>query len=742
MKKITRIFLLIAAMVAWGAAFSDVNAAQQYCHKTISSGTNTIYLSCETPSTGNYRITIESDVAMANLSSGCYCNINGVGGNQLINLAGYKRSSDGKKITIDIPSSSAPNLYTPLYVLMPGEVNFGTWPNDIDWTGTCTASSDVTKPVMGTATVVGSPTFNSVALNLTATDDVTSPVINYIANDATNSITNKALVTDASGNVTVTGLAASTSYNLTITAKDAAGNVSANSASISFATPAMPILTTSATAPTAPSTNVMSIFSNAYTGSAAVTNLNLNPGWGQATVQSTIKIGSDDILKYSNFNYQGTTFDHIYPVSTNMKYFHIDIWTAEETSVAVYPICWTGAANEAEKFKTIALTSADYGTWKSYDIPLTDFTSQGLTMKDVYQLKLVGSGGKTVYFDNIYFWTDVTPTLTVSTAALTVAQPAASSNTFDITTASGWTVASDQTWLTPSSTSGTGNATITLTAATANTAYAPRTANVTITGSGATKTIVVTQNPLLPASAPAPTVLASKVKSIYSDAYTPAVTVTEFSNWWDMNFSDCTFASGDNGKKVVTTEAGNCGSPTFVGTPLDVSGMTYLHVDVFPLSTMDIGLQFVTITATTANWVSLGTLTANQWNSKDIPLTLFTNAVKTDLKQVGFVTTGSFGTFYMDNLYFYKDAATGISNPVSDKGISCYPNPVKDQLNVSAKTEINQVIIRNLLGQSVKSILMNGLTRTIDLSDITSGNYFVTVKLANGQLSTQKILKL
>jgi len=37
---------------------------------------------------------------------------------------------------------------------------------------------------------------------------------------------------------------------------------------------------------------------------------------------------------------------------------------------------------------------------------------------------------------------------------------------------------------------------------------------------------------------------------------------------------------------------------------------------------------------------------------------------------------------------------------------------------------------------------MNDLTKTIDLSNVASGNYFVTVKLANGQLSTQKIVKM
>ncbi|HEY6913528.1 MAG TPA: hypothetical protein VI413_02540, partial [Paludibacter sp.] len=143
---------------------------------------------------------------------------------------------------------------------------------------------------------------------------------------------------------------------------------------------------------------VISVFSDAFTN---VSGTNFNPGWGQATTQSVIQIGSDNVLKYENLNYQGTVLgSHIYPLS--MKYLHIDVWSADETSLQVFPICWTGTANEAEKYKT--LTPIALNQWNSFDIPMTDFTSQGLTMADVYQIKIVGTGGKTVYLDNIYFY--------------------------------------------------------------------------------------------------------------------------------------------------------------------------------------------------------------------------------------------------------------------------------------------------------------------------------------------------
>lgn len=499
---------------------------------------------------------------------------------------------------------------------------------------------------------------------------------------------------------------------------------------------------TSAPTPSVAASSVISIFSNAYTN---VASTNFFPNWGQVTTYNAITVGTtDNVIKYANMNYQGIQFGSTQDVSS-MKYLHIDVWS-NDANAATFPITLIWGAE-----KTITKPIATNGTWTSLDIPLSEFTGAVLTTaiqfkfqsNEWYTLGAAGSSAKytTIYLDNLYFWTDVVPSLTVSTSTLTVAQPANSTKTFDITTANSWTVASDQTWLTPNSTSGTGNKTITLTAQ-ANTTYASRTANVTVTGSSTVKTIVVTQSPSVPVAAPTPTVLAANVKSIFSDTYTPAVTVSAFDNWWNMTIGDCTFGAGNAGKIMTTTAGGNCGSPTFVGTPLDVSTMTQIHVDVFPTSTMDVGLKLVTVAhGESTGWVSLGTLTANQWNSVNIPLTSFVMTANTDVKQVGFVTTASFGTFYMDNLYFYK-SATALNSVYADNSIVVYPTTVSKNLNIRSEKEMNQVIVRNLLGQDLKSISVSGLEKSIDLSTLTAGNYFVTVKLATGLVSTYKIVKL
>ena len=164
--------------------------------------------------------------------------------------------------------------------------------------------------------------------------------------------------------------------------------------------------TDSPAAPTRAAADVISIYSDAYTDIAT----NYNPNWGQAgSVNTTYDPGDgNNVLLYSNFNYQGTNVA-LTDVST-MTHLHIDIWVADATvrTIKVSPIANTGSP--IEFLVTTPLTS---GSWNSVDIPLTDFT--GVTLGVIKELKFDGqfqTDGVTadtavrsdVYLDNIYFW--------------------------------------------------------------------------------------------------------------------------------------------------------------------------------------------------------------------------------------------------------------------------------------------------------------------------------------------------
>lgn len=72
--------------------------------------------------------------------------------------------------------------------------------------------------------------------------------------------------------------------------------------------------------------------------------------------------------------------------------------------------------------------------------------------------------------------------------------------------------------------------------------------------------------------------------------------------------------------------------------------------------------------------------------------------------------------------------------------VALYPNPVTDVLQISAKTEINSVVIFNINGQQLLSKDLNSMHGEIDLSAFSTGIYFARVT-ANSATETFKIVK-
>lgn len=156
--------------------------------------------------------------------------------------------------------------------------------------------------------------------------------------------------------------------------------------------------TEAAPVPTQSAANVMSIYSDTYTN---LTGTDFNPNWGQSTAVSDITISGNHVKKYGTFNYQGTDLGATTDF-TAMKYLHIDLWTLDATVVKVSPI------SKSSGESLYSLTPLSTGKWNSYNIPLTEFTKGGMTMKDISQLKFDGQAGvspSNIYLDNIYFYT-------------------------------------------------------------------------------------------------------------------------------------------------------------------------------------------------------------------------------------------------------------------------------------------------------------------------------------------------
>ena len=209
---------LKGCVVAFALLTTNFVGATVYCHDQLSSndGTSTITLTCEKISDGNYEMTVEGE------------NLQGFGGTfynpGAVDLRSKITSQTSTKIVCNIDAASDPVFYTPLYVLMPGEVVFPQLDN-IEW-GSCGGEKETIKPVMGAASLA-SVTHNSAVLNVAGTDKETE-------NGETIAVSKfqvvygetKRILTATDGQITIDNLASGTAYSFAIYAMDAANNVS------------------------------------------------------------------------------------------------------------------------------------------------------------------------------------------------------------------------------------------------------------------------------------------------------------------------------------------------------------------------------------------------------------------------------------------------------------------------------------------------------------------------------------
>lgn len=126
MKRLMTLWIVAAALLMSAAV-----GAKQYCHEALTQGDNTVYLTCELLGS-TYKMTIEADVALDGLG-GSFMHLNGEEVHDLREF--MTKGADGKSLILSFTSTTAPDFYTPLYVMMPGEVNFGEL-KDITW-GLC-----------------------------------------------------------------------------------------------------------------------------------------------------------------------------------------------------------------------------------------------------------------------------------------------------------------------------------------------------------------------------------------------------------------------------------------------------------------------------------------------------------------------------------------------------------------------------------------------------------------------------
>lgn len=218
----------------------------------------------------------------------------------------------------------------------------------------------------------------------------------------------------------------------------------------------VPVPTTPQTAPptpTRPAANVISLTGPTYTNVPVDTWLT---SWSAAN-ETDVTLFGHTVRKYTNLVFAGIEMTSKTIDASAMSAFHMDIWTPEVTAAPVaFRVklvdfgangVWSGGDDVEHELTFTASTNPALatGSWVSIDVPLSQFS--GLTTKGHIAQLIISGDVKTVFVDNVFFYSTSTPPAPTAptTAPDNPTYPAA--NVISLSTANYTNVPVD-TWLT------------------------------------------------------------------------------------------------------------------------------------------------------------------------------------------------------------------------------------------------------------------------------------------------------
>jgi len=117
----------------------------------------------------------------------------------------------------------------------------------------------------------------------------------------------------------------------------------------------------------------------------------------------------------------------------------------------------------------------------------------------------------------------------------------------------------------------------------------------------------------------------------------------------------------------------------------------------------------------------------------------FNGAEPTNLGAIDFFSVSAANNYYVDDVVLNVGEVLS-SDDFSANKYSVYPNPVQDNLNIRSTATVDSIIIYDVLGKVVAQEQPNKISPSIDMSNLSSGAYFVQVKIGDAS-NTTKVIK-
>ena len=381
------------------------------------------------------------------------------------------------------------------------------------------------------------------------------------------------------------------------------------------------------------------------------------------------------------------------------------------------------------------------------------------------------------------------PTLSVSPTSLNVGSASGSTGNISVTSNTSWSVSDDAAWLTVSPTSGSGNGSVTVSTSSANTSTSSRAATVTFSASGVSSaTLTVTQSGTSATLSVSPTSL--NVGSASGSAGN--ISVTSNTSWSvsdDAAWLTVSPTSGSgNGSVTVSTSSANTSTSSRAATvTFSASGVSSTAVTVTQLSAPN-NKECNTLSLTKgqytesenlntkiqsefgenfsiADWTDLKAISnINEWISCiglsedqtflltnsgahfiDVNKHYYVHYSSDGIPYSGFLLHDQIGGLYLGAWYgittnvLAKNLITSIPDTKS-LNIKVYPNPANREVMLESDVLINNVQVLNMLGSVLVEKSTIGQQLRIDLSQLSTGNYFIIISTEKGIVSKNLVV--
>ena len=255
---------------------------------------------------------------------------------------------------------------------------------------------------------------------------------------------------------------------------------------------------------------------------------------------------------------------------------------------------------------------------------------------------------------------------------------------------------------------------------------------------------VTTTDPA-PSDAPAtPSEAAADVISIFSDAYTD-VAATWNPNWGQSTTVTDEVIASNNVKKYKSFNF----SGIEPSATIDVNSHSSIKLDYWTADAATIKVKLRDYGADNAydggddieHEITHTVSTTSAWQTLQINLADFSTLTAKNIGQIILTASTSGGgnsLVYFDNIYFSK-ATLGVAG-LSKNGISIYPNPFANHIEIEAAHAVNQVRVFNIAGQEVLQAAPHAATFRLDTAHLSKGVYLLSLE-SNGKSTTAKMVK-